>query len=168
VASIAAVAEWFVVNVADAPAYVNPDFGRAVAFEREGDAFEQIGINLTWLEPGRPASIYHSEAAQEAFLVLHGEATLVVEDQERPLRRWDFVHMPPETPHVIVGAGDGPCGVLMIGARLGGAQGIRFPVSEAAARYGASVGTETDDRAEAYAGKSRFGPGPSFWPPEED
>ena len=160
--------DWFVVNVADAPAYLNPDFGRAVAFEREGAEFEQIGINLTWLEPGRPASMYHSEAAQEAFLVLHGEATLVVDDQERPLRRWDFVHMPPETPHIIVGAGDGPCGVLMVGARLGDAQGIRFPLSEAAARYGASVDTETDDRAEAYAGKARFGPGPSFWPPEEE
>jgi glyoxylate utilization-related uncharacterized protein len=31
--------------------------------------------------------------------VLYGEALLLVEGQERPLRQWDFVHCPPETPY---------------------------------------------------------------------
>ncbi len=51
--------------------------------------------------------MYHWETEQEAFLVLAGEAPLIVEGEERPLRQWDFVHLPPETNHVIVGAGDG-------------------------------------------------------------
>jgi quercetin dioxygenase-like cupin family protein len=41
--------------------------------------------------------------------VLSGEALLIVEGEDRPLQRWDFVHCPPETNHVIVGAG--PCAV---------------------------------------------------------
>ena len=49
--------------------------------------------------------MYHWEADQEDFLVLAGEAVLVVEGVERPLRRWDFVHCPAGTKHVIVGRG---------------------------------------------------------------
>jgi quercetin dioxygenase-like cupin family protein len=45
--------------------------------------------------------------AELDFLVLSGEALLIVEGQERKLQ-WDFVHCPPETRHVFVGAGDGP------------------------------------------------------------
>ena len=61
--------------------------------------------------------MYHWEADQEDFLVLSGEALLIVEGEERPLRQWDFVHCPPDTKHIVVGAGDGPCVVLAIGGR---------------------------------------------------
>ena len=69
------------------------------------------------LEPGEPNSLYHWETETEAFLVLSGEALLIVEGQERPLRQWDFAHCPPKTEHVIVGAGDGPCVVLAMSSR---------------------------------------------------
>ena len=62
-------------------------------------------------------AMYHWEADQEDFLVLDGEALLIVEGEERALRPWDFVHCPAETKHVIVGAGDGNCVLLAIGAR---------------------------------------------------
>ncbi|MEO8092442.1 MAG: cupin domain-containing protein [bacterium] len=160
--------DWFVVNLAEAQAFRHADFGSGVIFEGADGGFEQLGVNVRWLEPGQPASMYHAEAAQEAYLVLHGEATLIVDDTERALRAWDFVHLPPGTAHVLVGAGEGPCAVLMVGARLGEEQGLRFPVSMAAARYGASVEAETTDRAEAYAGKpSGFEPRQPFWPPSE-
>ena len=64
-----------------------------------------------------PMAMYHWESDQEDFLVLAGEAVLVVEGEERPLRQWDFVHCPPLTKHVLVGAGDRPCVVLAVGAR---------------------------------------------------
>ena len=67
--------------------------------------------------PGEPMSMYHWEADQEDFLVLAGEALLIAEGDERPLRQWDFVHCPPGTNHVIVGAGEAPCVVLAVGAR---------------------------------------------------
>ncbi len=39
-------------------------------------------------------AMYHWEADQENFLVLAGEALLVVEGEECPLRQSDFVHCP--------------------------------------------------------------------------
>jgi hypothetical protein len=44
--------------------------------------------------------------------------------------------------------------ILMVGARLG--PQVRYPVSELAARYGASVEKETSDPEEAYATAERF------------
>ena len=64
--------------------------------------------------------MYHAEDAQEDFLVLSGECLLIVEGQERLLQAWDFVHCPPWTEHVFVGAGDGPCVVVGVGARAKG------------------------------------------------
>ena len=94
--------------------------------------------------------LYHSEPSQEDFLVLAGECLLLVEGQERSLRAWDFVHCPPNTEHVFVGAGEGPCVLLMVGARSDD-EGLFFPVSELARRYGASVESETGSGEEAYA-----------------
>ena len=68
---------------------------------------DQIGVNLFVLEPGQPMAMYHWEADQEGFLVLSGEALLIVGDEERPLRAWDYFHCPPNVPHTIVGAGTG-------------------------------------------------------------
>ena len=45
-------------------------------------------------------AMYHWEEDQEDFLVLAGEAVLIVEGEERPLRAWDFVHCPPKAKHV--------------------------------------------------------------------
>jgi len=107
---------------------------------------------------------YHWETDQEDFLVLFGEALLIVEGQERLLRQWDFVHCPPETQHVIVGAGDSPCVVFAVGARErhttrgpdGRLQGTddwgAYTVDEAALCHGAGVAKETTDANEAYAG----------------
>ena len=55
----------------------------------------QVGVNLFVLGPGEPMSMYHWEADQEGFLVLSGEALLIVENEERPLRQWDYFHCPP-------------------------------------------------------------------------
>src|SRR5437867_7905295 len=90
------------------------------------------------------------EAQQEDFLVLAGECLLLVNGEERPLRAWDFFHSPPGTEHVIVGAGDGPSIVLAVGARLAD-EGLRYPVSEIAARHGASAQEDTAEPREAYA-----------------
>src|ERR1700755_2673510 len=108
--------EWFVVNVADAPAMRHEVGGVVVNLEPERGLFTDLAINVRVLEPGQPSSMYHAENGQEGFLVLAGEGLAIVEGQERTLRAWDFLHCPPETEHVIVGAGDGPCAVLMVGA----------------------------------------------------
>ena len=144
---------WFVVNAHDARWWHHDTFGSAVTFEGE-TAFPDFGINIQVLEPGQPNCMYHGENAQENFLVLAGECLLLVEGEERPLKQWDFVHCPPWTEHVFVGAGDGPCVILMVGARSG--PGVHYPVSELAARYGASVAEETSDWRQAYATVEQF------------
>jgi uncharacterized cupin superfamily protein len=142
---------WFVVNVRDACWWRHDVFGAGCAFEGEDTApFQEIGINLSVLYPGRPNCMYHGESTQEDFLVLHGECLLLVEGQERRLRAWDFLHCPPWTEHVFVGAGEGPCVVLMVGARKEGSE-LRYPVAEVAQRYDASVEQETENAREAYA-----------------
>jgi uncharacterized cupin superfamily protein len=143
---------WFVVNAREAR-WLENELGAYCGFEGQ-PRFAQLGINLNVLPPGSPMAMYHRESEQEDFLVLAGECVLVIEGEERPLRAWDFVHCPPDTDHVIVGAGEGPCVVLAVGARTG-AGGLVYPVAEAAQRRGAGVDTETSDPAEAYARFSR-------------
>jgi uncharacterized cupin superfamily protein len=143
---------WFVVNVADAPSFGRDGLGSWIPFERDGERFEEFGINIHVLRPGEPSSMYHAEESQEDFLVLYGECLLIVAGEERPLKAWDFFHCPPWTEHVFVGAGARPCAILMVGGR--GKQGLRYPVSDAALRHGAGVEEETTDGRVAYA---RFG-----------
>src|SRR5205823_583530 len=113
---------WFVVNVRDAEWWFSERRGARCAFESEyGEPpveFGQFGINVTVLEPGQ-TGLYHAESDQEAFLVLSGECALLVEGEERRLRPWDFFHSYPWTEHAFVGAGEGPCVILMVGSRSG-------------------------------------------------
>jgi len=157
---------WFVLNVCDARWGRNAAFGAACAFEGPWpDAwFSELGIKLTVLQPGQPNCLYHRESQQEAFLVLAGECLLLVEGEERPLRTWDFVHCPPNTDHVFVGAGDGPCAILMVGTRSPD-KTIHYPVSEVASRHGASVPESTNSPREAYADYPRGVPTRFPWPP---
>jgi uncharacterized cupin superfamily protein len=113
----------------------------------------QIGVNLYVLEPGQSMSMYHWEADQEGFLVLSGEALLIVEDEERTLQQWDYFHCPPSVPHTIVGAGSGPSAILAIGARIDsvGDNWGAYPYSELAMKYDASAQEETTNAEEAYA-----------------
>lgn len=152
---------WFVVNARDAAWLRHDVFGLRCPFERNGpvaraadgmvsDTFPQLGVQLAVLEPGRPSTLYHAEADnQEDFLVLAGECVALIEGEERPLRTWDFVHCPPGTHHSFVGTGEGPCLLLMIGARV--TRALRYTRAPAALRHGAVAEHETDSPAEAYA-----------------
>jgi uncharacterized cupin superfamily protein len=149
---------WFVLNARKTRWWDREGRGAAGDFDGEPEfPFPQLGIAVYVLGPGEPMAMYHWEADQEDFLVLAGEALLIVEGEERPLRAWDFVHCPPETKHVIVGAGDGPCVVVAVGARdrTRGEDWGGYTVDEAALRHGAGVEQETDDPKQAYA---RFRP----------
>ena len=148
---------WFVLNAREARWIRRDGRGHNLPFtgwtEHEAETyFPQVGVSLAVLGPGEPIGVYHWEADQEGFLVLSGEALLLIEGQERPLRPWDFVHCPPETRHIIVGAGDGPCVVLGVGSRehQTGAWGA-YTVDEVALRHGAGVESETCDSELAYA-----------------
>jgi uncharacterized cupin superfamily protein len=149
---------WFIVNVAEGAGMHTDRLGDACRFEVAAGRFPEFGINVRVLQPGQPNCMYHREDSQEAFLVLSGECIAIVEEQERPLRTGDFLFLPPGTAHVVVGAGDAPCAVLMAGTRKDPEE-LLYPVSAAAAKYGASVEEETSDEDAAYAGiEARLGP----------
>jgi uncharacterized cupin superfamily protein len=143
---------WFVVNARDVVWYDRGERGKVMAFDGDPE-FEQFGVNIFVLDPGHPMSMYHWEADQEDFLVVSGEALLIAEGEERPLKQWDFVHCPPEMNHVIVGAGTGPCVVVAVGARehQDGPGWGGYPLDDTAARHNASTEVETTDPHVAYA-----------------
>jgi uncharacterized cupin superfamily protein len=144
---------WFVLNAREALWFDRGPRGFVASFDTDDDEFPQVGINLFVLGPGEPMSMYHWEADQEDFLVLSGEALLIVEGKEQPLRPWDLAHTPAGVPHTIVGAGSGPCVVLAIGARehQDGEGWGGYPVDDTASRHGAGVDVETTKAEEAYA-----------------
>jgi uncharacterized cupin superfamily protein len=147
---------WFVVNVRDAAWAEHPQQGYVTLFENpRGKPMPELGIRVRVLRPGQMVSYYHEENAQEGFLVLAGECVLIVNGQERRLRAWDFFHSPAGTEHVLVAAGDEPAVLLAVGARHD-SEVFRYPVSELAARYGASVAAETTDPDEAYADQGEW------------
>ena len=156
---------WFIHNLEDALAVRFQQGGALYPLEPREARFRDLGVNVRVLWPGDASALYHHEDAQEGFLVLVGECMLVVEEQERPLREWDYFHCPPGTRHVIVGAGDGPSVVLMIGARRE-QETFGYPVSAVAAKYRASVSEATSDPDTAYADRpDDFEPVRLPWPP---
>ena len=138
---------WFIVNTADAAWVTNEWFGGVCIFESDDfvlrgrpDLTEYVkphaGFTIRVVPPGQPMALYHAESVQEDFLVLMGECTLIIEDQERSLRAWDFVHCPPMTGHTFVATESGPCVILATGNRRDDLERVS-PRSEAALRYDA-------------------------------
>jgi uncharacterized cupin superfamily protein len=149
---------WFVMNARDARWF---EWGRqGISLPLTGhDEYEaetffgMLGMSIRVINPGQPSTVYHWETEQEDFLVLHGEAILIVEGQERPVRQWDFVHCPPETRHAFAGAGDRPCVLLCASSRQfqkDGTWGF-YCADETAARYNADSPEDTQDGSIAYA-----------------
>lgn len=149
---------WYVVNAREAEWGHSDDLGSSCRFQ-DFAHFEEFGFNVTVLQPGQPNARYHAGNRQEGFLVLEGECTLVVDGGERTLRRWDYFHCPPGTPHVFVGAGESRCVIVMVGARRAGGENV-YACEPAAARHGAAAARETRSAEEAYEGVAEREPGP--------
>jgi len=154
------VADWYVQNVGEFPWFVNEKFGaRSFLVPFEEDI--QFGVRVHVLEPGKPSTLYHRETEQEGFLVVEGECLLVVEGEERPLRRWDYFHCAPNTTHAFVGVGDSPCVMVALGLRSGS---IVYPRDDVALSHGAGVEEETDTPSVAYAPFPKWEAGrPASW-----
>lgn len=146
---------WFVLNLAEIGWQTVPGGGTWCMFEPEGSRARKLGIGVHVLRPGETPGYYHAETEQEGFLVLSGECVAVVEGEERRMRAWDYLHCPPDTKHITIGAGDAPCAILMVGTRSAD-HSIIYPVDPVAAKYRASVSRETDSPREAYADRPPF------------
>jgi len=156
---------WYVANLRDLPWQANPRFGTTNRFEQPDPdgRFTGFGLHVHRLEPGQPACLYHREDAQEGFLVLEGAARVLVEGQERALATWDYFHCPPGVNHVLVGAGEGTCTILMIGRRDADRK-LFYPLDALAASFGAAAEAPTPEPMEAYAGTPPSEPCEAPWP----
>lgn len=150
---------WFLVNAAEAAWVTNAEWSGGVCIF-ESDEFvlrgrpdlsgyekPEAGFTLRVVPPGRPADIYHAESVQEDFLILSGEGMLIIEEEERPIRAWDFVHCPPMTAHTFVATGDAPLILIATGNRRTDLERI-YPRSDAALRHaaGSEVTTTQPER----------------------
>jgi uncharacterized cupin superfamily protein len=140
---------WFVVNASDAAWLNNDNFGGVCIFESDHvvlsqrpdlqEITHQAGFTLRVMQPGQPSATYHSETEQqEDFLVVAGECILLIEGEQRQLRTWDVVRIPPGVAHTFVGAGDKPSVILGSGNRTSGSV-ISRPRDELARSYGAEA-----------------------------
>ena len=142
---------WFILNLGEMVWETIPGFGAWRGFDDpDADPAQPgIGVHVHVLQPGESNGYYHAEAAQEGFLVLSGECVAVVEGEERRMRRWDYLHSPPGTEHITVGAGDEPCAILMFGSP-DPTRKVEWIANETAAKHGASVARTTGRDTEAY------------------
>src|SRR4051812_47537501 len=113
---------WFVINARDSRWKDEGPLGSYCTFEGKR-RFPHFGINISILQPGERMGMYHCENAQEAFLVLEGECTLIVEGEVRLLGAWDFFYCAPGTEHIIVTSGEQSAVVLAVGGRGRGVGG---------------------------------------------
>ena len=149
---------WFILNLSEIAWETVPGVGTWCVFESPSAHSQTLGIGVHVLRPGEAPGFYHAESEQEGFLVLSGECIAIVEGEERRMRRWDFLHCPPGTEHITVGASKEPCAIVMVGTRDRDQGSIHYPVNETAARHGASVTEATDSPREAYADQPAIAP----------
>jgi quercetin dioxygenase-like cupin family protein len=142
---------WFILNLGEMAWETVPGFGTWRDFDGpERDASTpSVAVHIHVLKPGEANGYYHAEAAQEGFLVLSGECIAIVEGQERRMRRWDYLHSPPGTAHITVGAGEEPCAILMFGSP-DPSRKVEWIANEVAATHGASVAHTTSRDTEVY------------------
>ena len=143
---------WFILNLGEM-AWRTVGFGTSISFDAPTKDPDQpgIGVHVHVLMPGEANGYYHAEEAQEGFLVLSGECIAVVEGEERLMRQWDYLHSPPGTAHITVGAGATPCAILMFGSP-DSSRKVEWIADEIAAKHGASVARTTSDGHVAYEG----------------
>lgn len=154
---------WWTLNLGEM-AWKRVDGGGTwCAFESPAAPSPTLGIGVHILFPSDTPGKYHAEDQQEGFLVLEGECLAIVEGEERRLRRWDYLHCPPGTAHITVGAQNGPCALLMVGTRAPQDETLYLP-DPVAARYGAAVARESNSAAEVYADRPPIEEGPCPWP----
>jgi uncharacterized cupin superfamily protein len=154
---------WWILNASEIGWFTVERTGTWCSFESPNAPSPLLGIGIHVLWPGETPGYYHAESNQEGFLVLAGECLAIVEGQERRMGRWDYLHCPPGTAHITIGAGDGPCAILMVGTRAPDetTQYIPDPV---AARHGATVPEATDSPREAYKDRPPIRSARSPWP----
>jgi uncharacterized cupin superfamily protein len=75
-----------------------------------------FGLNLIRLKPGARGRIHRHLQQEEAYLVLEGTLTLLIEDEPHELHRGDLARVAPDVRRQLVNQGGEPLLLLAIGA----------------------------------------------------
>jgi len=84
----------------------------------QGTAARKLGASIDTVAPGKRSCPYHFHyAREEMFVVLEGQGTLRVADEELPIAAGDVIFIPPgpEYPHQIINTSGAPLKYLSIG-----------------------------------------------------
>jgi uncharacterized cupin superfamily protein len=83
---------------------------------RQKLGLESFGLNLLLLEPGQGSRIHRHEHQEEAYVVLEGELTLVIErDEEHTLGYGDAARVAPDVRRQLINRGTGRLALLAMG-----------------------------------------------------
>ncbi len=74
-----------------------------------------FGLNALILAPGERGRVHRHEHQEEVYLVLEGELTLVLEDAEHVLGRYELARVAPAARRQLVNAGSEPLVLLALG-----------------------------------------------------
>lgn len=88
--------------------------GRFQALRRELGV-SSFGLNAIVLAPGERGRVHRHDHQEEVYLVLEGELTLVLEDAEHVLGRYQLARVPPSARRQLVNAGREPVVLLALG-----------------------------------------------------
>jgi uncharacterized cupin superfamily protein len=76
---------------------------------------ESFGLNLITLRPRQRGRIHRHERQEEVYLVLEGELTLALEDEERTLEQGDLARVGPAVRRQLLNHSAAPVMLLAIG-----------------------------------------------------
>jgi hypothetical protein len=157
---------WFVLNIADALAVRNDEKGGATyPLEPRESPFRDVGIRVPSSRRANRTRSTTPKACRKGFSCSRASARSSWRRTNGRCGSGTTSTVQPVRASVIVGAGDGPCSILMLGARPD--VEVRYPVSEVAAKYDASAVKDTDDADEAYADwPGEYVPVRLSWPPD--
>ena len=92
------------------------DAGERFVTLRNTLGIESFGLNLLLFEPGQAGRIHRHERQEEAYVVLEGELTLVVEGEDaHTLRYGDVARVGPEVRRQLVNRGGERAALLAMG-----------------------------------------------------
>ncbi len=94
---------------------LDPDGGETFQPLRRQLGITSFGMNLITMRPGQRSRVHMHERQEEAYLVLEGELTLMLEGGEQALSRWQVARVPAEMRRQLLNRGPGRLVLLALG-----------------------------------------------------
>ncbi len=88
------------------------------ALARKSLGLQAFGMNLVELPPGESVPEHHETESdqEEVFIVLSGEATMVIEGEDHPAPAGTFARLDPEVVRTVANRSDADATVLIVSA----------------------------------------------------